>query len=235
MKRTLLLALLSLTSCTSGQVFHVRSCAGDELPLITLSTPAQPRGAVVFLTGDGGWRALDRGVSDELTTNNLAVTGFLADRYFSRRRTIAESACDLEKAMDAAMARTHTSEILLIGYSRGAETIAVALARLPEASRRCIRLAVLLAPSREVSLQRGLFGLPRANLPIDPGSLPVGVPMICFHGLREKDSLCDVLPHTIENLAWAGGHHFGGDYQALGERVVERWRREAGRTNSLQK
>ena len=49
-----------------------------------------------------------------------------------------------------------------------------------------------------------------------------GMPVICVYGKDEPDSLCPALPHGLATvLARPGGHHFGGDYDAIVARVLE--------------
>ena len=46
-----------------------------------------------------------------------------------------------------------------------------------------------------------------------------GVHAICFYGEKEEDTLCPELkpPHLAIKLG--GGHHFDGNYAAIGERI----------------
>ncbi len=45
---------------------------------------------------------------------------------------------------------------------------------------------------------------------------------LCIHGSDERDSLCPQLaPKHVRALALPGGHHFGGDYDALAGWILE--------------
>ena len=49
-----------------------------------------------------------------------------------------------------------------------------------------------------------------------------GMRVICVYGKGETDSLCVALPNGLATLvARPGGHHFGGDYDAIVTRVLE--------------
>ena len=51
----------------------------------------------VFLSGDGGWVGLDRGVSDELAKHGIPVIGWDSLKYFWSPRTPAGAAADLDR------------------------------------------------------------------------------------------------------------------------------------------
>ncbi len=214
-------ALLLVMSCSSGRALHVRGCGGAELPLVAFDASGSPKAAAVFITGDGGWRAIDQNISAVLRERGFTVTGFLANRYFRTRRTIAGVTCDLDATIREAMSRAHTRRVLVVGYSRGAETIAVTLPQL--ATRADVGLAVLLAPSRSASMHLGWFGFAGDNLMIDPLALSGPTPLLCFHGNRERDTLCSEIPGPAQSMAWPGGHHFAGDYRDIASTIAARW------------
>ena len=222
MKRMLAAAALLALSCSSGQALHVRGCDGSELPLLRFPARSAPAaGIAIVLTGDGGWRAIDEGVSDVLRDHGATVGGFLTNRYFRTARTVDEVSCDLDRVITDSHAAGQP--VLLVGYSRGAETIAVALPHLR--SRDAVTLAALLAPSRSASMRIGLFGRAEANVAIAPASLSGAGRVLCMHGDKERDTLCEALGPNAVRVTWPGGHHFGGDYAGIGRRILEEWKR----------
>jgi type IV secretory pathway VirJ component len=45
--------------------------------------------------------------------------------------------------------------------------------------------------------------------------------LLCFYGEDEPESLCPKLDNRqFELIKMSGGHHFGGDYQGLAERIL---------------
>ncbi len=45
---------------------------------------------------------------------------------------------------------------------------------------------------------------------------------LCVYGIDEKDSLCpELAPGHARPIPLEGGHHFGGDYDALAMRLLD--------------
>ena len=82
----------------------------------------------------------------------------------------------------------------------------------------------------------GWLGAPPTKnaLPTEPAVSAIDPSMIqCFYGRDEADSLCPILAHIektrkLEIIETDGGHHFGGAYDALAERIFDGLRRRAG-------
>ena len=63
----------------------------------------------------------------------------------------------------------------------------------------------------------------KRGVPILPEALAIhGVPLLCVRGTEEPVSLCPLLPpgHATQ-LLLSGGHHFGGDYDAIGKAILD--------------
>jgi type IV secretory pathway VirJ component len=45
---------------------------------------------------------------------------------------------------------------------------------------------------------------------------------VCVYGQDERNSLCpELAPAHVRPIALSGGHHFGGDYDALAARILD--------------
>jgi type IV secretory pathway VirJ component len=104
--------------------------------------------------------------------------------------------------------------------------------RLPGDLQARVRLVVLVAPALHTSFQ-----FHPEDLVLDvrhPDDVPV-VPeiarltwahLLCFYGEDETDSACRAIAGDTSGRRWTavalpGGHHFGGAYRAVGERILE--------------
>ncbi|HUR83256.1 MAG TPA: AcvB/VirJ family lysyl-phosphatidylglycerol hydrolase, partial [Thermoanaerobaculia bacterium] len=58
-----------------------------QLPLVEKPVAGTSPYFVLLLTGDGGWRAIDQGLAEEINRHGIPVAGFLSDRYFHEART----------------------------------------------------------------------------------------------------------------------------------------------------
>lgn len=207
----------------------------SDLPLIELPTPddglgqpASGRGAAPFavlLSGDGGWASIDKGIAKALVAQGVPVAGMDSLRYFWSERTPAGLAADLDRVIRYYAARWGRSQVIVIGYSQGADVLPFALNRLPAATRARVQLAALLGPGQKASFEFHVANWigPSGDKPIAPEAMKLAAShTLCVYGQDEKDSLCPALaPDHARALPLTGGHHFGGDYEGLARKILE--------------
>src|SRR5438105_13422959 len=92
------------------------------LPLIQIPpTSGSSDTLVVFVSGDGGWAAIDKGVSKVFAANGMPVVGLDALKYFWTKRTPDHASRDLGQIIDSSLALYGKAPVVLAGYSRGAD------------------------------------------------------------------------------------------------------------------
>jgi len=209
--------------------------AGDvsDLPLVELPAAHPTDMLAVVISGDGGWRDLDKTIAEALQKDGIAVIGWDSLRYFWREKTPAQTSRDLARVLRVYAARWHAKHIALIGYSFGADVMPFAYNRLPDALRAKVSYMSLLgfAPDADFQIRvTGWLGMPASDsaLPVKP-ELAKAPPSIvqCVYGAHEDDTLCPSLAHTgIDVVRTSGAHHFDGDYDALATRILTGWKKE---------
>jgi type IV secretory pathway VirJ component len=207
-----------------------------NLPLVEL--PAAPRGHLlaIVLSGDGGWRDLDKTIAEQLQSDGVSVVGWDSLRYFWSQKSPEQTARDLSAVIDHYVSRWGASKVALVGYSFGADVLPFAYDRLsPEAKKRVVLLSLLgLATAADFEIRvAGWLGEPPSKnaLPTEPALAAIDPTMIqCFYGANEDDSACPFLlqNHETEVIRTAGGHHFNHDYGVLTRRILEGFRQRAG-------
>jgi type IV secretory pathway VirJ component len=219
MKTTILLLLL---------VAATASASATKLPLIEVpSTGGSSDTLVVFVSGDGGWAAIDREISKVLAARGMPVAGLNALQYFWTKRTPDSASRDLRTIIDRYLAQWHKSRVVLAGYSRGADVLPAMISRLPVETRAKIRMIVLLGPSPKVEFEfhvadwmRDSSGGEAVRPEIDK---LVSQHVLCISGEEDRDSLCRELigRPRIEVVTLKGAHHFDGGYDNLGRLIIE--------------
>jgi type IV secretory pathway VirJ component len=185
-----------------------------------------PTTLAVIFSGDGGWASLDREVGDALAAAGIGVVGVNSLSYFWTKRTPDGAAADLARVLRHYRTAWHTTRVLLIGYSRGADVLPFLASRLPDDLRASVALVALLGPGRttdfEFHLTDWLGGDDPEALPIGPEVARLaGLRVLCVQGADEDDSLCPTLDATrARRFELPGGHHFGGDYRVIAERIL---------------
>ena len=200
--------------------------AVTDLPLVEVK-PKQPAGDLlaVIVSGDGGWAGIDKDVATELADKGIPVVGLNSLQYFWNERTPDGAAADLQRIARHYLASWGRQQLLLVGYSLGADVLPFMANRLPADLLGRVRLIVLLGPGRKTSFQFHLTDwLPGS----DGGDLPVlpevaklrGKPLLCLYGLQEQDSLCTQIGGLGKAIPFQGSHHFGGAYASLADRIL---------------
>ncbi len=196
-----------------------------DLPIVEVPANGPGKRFAVLLSGDGGWAGIDKSLGSALAAQGVPVAGFDSLRYFWSARTPDELAADLDRVIRYYAARWGRSDVLLVGYSQGADVLPFALNRLPRATRASVRLTALLGPGQKASFEFHMTNWigPSGDLPVAPEALKLSAAStLCIYGLEEKDSLCPQLaPGHARSMPLAGGHHFGGEYGALAARIIE--------------
>ncbi len=200
-----------------------------DLPLVEVpSKVAGPDLFAVIISGDGGWAGIDRDLADTLSSKGVSVVGLNSLQYFWKARTADGSARDLERIVEHYLASWHKREVILIGYSRGADVLPFMANRLPRELLDRVRLIVLLGPGEKVGFQfhvKEWIEEPSGKdvLPVLPEVVKLkGKKILCFHGMKETDSLCQNLDASLGKVIdMKGGHHFGGNYETLAEAILK--------------
>ncbi len=181
----------------------------------------------IFLSGDGGWVGLDRGVSAELAKHDIPIVGWDSLKYFWSPRTPQGAAHDLDRVVRHYSRAWGKSHVLLIGYSQGADTMPFMVNRLPAQSHDMVGFTTLLGIS-----DNALFEFHVGNWLGNPGggiaTAPElkrwsGAPYLCLYGEDDPDSVCaEVTGKEGIAVKMPGGHHFGGGYADIAAEILNR-------------
>ena len=195
-----------------------------DLPVVEVPTQVAGTRFAVLLSGDGGWAGIDKDIAAALARQGVPVAGFDSLRYFWTKRTPEGLAADLDRLVRHYAARWQRSEVILIGFSQGADVLPFALNRLPERTRAAVRLSVLLAPAEKASFEFHVSNWlgPSGDKPVLPEAQKLeAARTLCVHGSEEKRSLCPQLsPAQAQVVMLKGAHHFDGDYVGLANRIL---------------
>jgi type IV secretory pathway VirJ component len=198
-----------------------------KLPLIELRADSPSPLLAIVLSGDGGWRDLDKVIAEDLRRSGISVLGWDSLRYFWSYKTPAQAAQDLGTVIETYAARWHAQKVALIGYSFGADVLPLLYGRLPESAKGRVAQISLLALSNAADFEIKVTGWlgaghDQAALPTEPALASIRPALIqCFYGASESDSVCPMLStRGAEVIQTAGGHHFDGDYAALAQRIL---------------
>jgi type IV secretory pathway VirJ component len=197
-----------------------------DLPLTVLEAkPAMNTMAVIY-SGDGGWRDLDSEVGGYLQSQGIPTIGVDSLRYFWSERTPQGTADDLAKIIEHYRRQWNVQNVLLVGYSFGADVLPATYNLLPPTDRERVKQITLLGLSHQVDYEisvTGWLGAEGAGKGGDPVNdiAKIDPKLIqCVYGTDEGDDPCPTLKDRgVEIAPIEGGHHFDENYQALGKRI----------------
>jgi type IV secretory pathway VirJ component len=173
----------------------------------------------VVLSGDGGWAGLDRKIAELLSAEHgISVAGLDSLAYFLSRRTPDGTARDVERILRHYMGAWAKRNVILVGYSFGADVLPFVVCRLPDDLRAAVELVVFISLGSSIdfkfSLSDWFGGKPKpTDLPTVPEvKLLRGMKILCIYGLDDKDIPC-AGPELdfVTAISLPGGHGIHGD------------------------
>jgi len=197
-----------------------------DLPLAEVHAAGDGTEFALLLTGDGGWAGLDQELAARLAALGVPTVGLNSLRYFWKERTPEETARDVARLLRHYLGAWHKERVLLVGYSFGADVLPFVVNRLPEELRARIASVSLLGIDANASFEvrvsdwvGGDNGGPQTRPELARLST---LPVLCLYGSGEKDSICPGLPEggNLHREQVGTGHHFGGEYATLAERIL---------------
>ena len=208
-----------------------RAALPDDVADLPITDLAPTRGdahrIAIVITGDGGWAGLDRGVDAALNADGVRVIGFSTLKFFWHKQSPDAFAQAIARVIAHYGKAQPDARFLLIGYSFGASLVPVVANRLPDAARARVDGGIMISPDDEAVFEIHVgdwFGSTHHDdaLPIGPEIAASRIPLVCVHGVDESDSFClKPQPAQMKVVTLPGGHHYNGDYAALGDVIVK--------------
>jgi type IV secretory pathway VirJ component len=204
------------------------------LPLAELPVDHPSKLMAILLSGDGGWRDLDKTIAEDLQQQGVPVVGLDTLRYFWSKKTPQQTADVVAALIQTFMTKWHADKVALIGYSFGADVMPFAYNLLPPSLRDHVVLISLLGLSKSADFEisvRGWLGEPPGPdaLPVLPQATKIPPHLVqCFYGQDETDTACPRLAQLgAETFRRNGAHHYDGNYGALADAILAGFKKRA--------
>lgn len=228
--RTFVFLLVSMLISFGVMAANATPVDDLKLDLLPIEKPAAgdaQKPMVVFMTGDGGWAELDKGVSSRLAKQGMPVIGWSSLTYFWNEKTPTQTTKDLVRIIDYYSQQWGRKQVLLVGYSFGAEIVPFVINRLPESYRKMIVGGAMLVPSISsdfvVHMSDWVSSPSLGKYPTLPEVQQIkDVPLLCLYSEREDDDLCPLLNKqgNVKVLQVSGGHNFGKQYSLVSKQIL---------------
>jgi type IV secretory pathway VirJ component len=211
--------------------------AVSDLPLIEVF-PEKPKDDFLFLfiSGDGGWAAIDKDLAESLKSEGMRVLGLNSLRYFWVKKSPDQTAADLNRAIRFYRTKFGIKHIVLMGFSFGADIVPFVANRLSADNKTDISDVVLLSPGKKTDFEikiadwLGMEGQASAFDITSEISKMNEEDILCIYGAEDGDQGCSLLDPKRFNLTQLpGDHHFDGDYKRVSDLILNAVKEREGR------
>jgi type IV secretory pathway VirJ component len=200
-----------------------------DLPIkVTEATgSAQTNDMVLMISGDGGWTGFDQQIASEFASHGLPVVGLNSLKYFWNKKTPEQTAQDALTLIEKYSSLWKKENIVLVGYSFGADVMPFIYNRLPEAIKKRVHNVGLLSPSKDTDFEVHVsdlfnFGSSDRELKV-PAEIEkmTDVKITCFFGKDENDVPLNELPKQNCKIVFLdGGHHYENSFDVIYKNVI---------------
>jgi Type IV secretory pathway, VirJ component len=206
-------------------LFNILSAQKTSLPLSLYSSADTTKPILFYISGDGGFNKFSTSFMQTLNKQGYAVIGLNAKDYFWTKKNPKEASGAIEVAINESNKQWKRNQIVLIGYSFGADVAPFMLTNFSSAlASKVIRL-VLLSPSPKTDFEihvMQMLGWGKSSGKSVPAEInKISKPVIFIVGDDEKEFPFSQL--TIKNkqiIKMPGGHHYDGDVNALTKQIL---------------
>jgi len=221
MKKTITISLIVLVG-----IFNILSAQKTSLPLSLYASTDTTKPLIFYISGDGGFNKFSTFFMQSLNKEGYAVIGLDAKDYFWNKKKPQEAATAIEAAINGSNKEWKKKNIVLIGYSFGADVSPFMLTYFSAALSNKISHLILLSPSAKTDFE--IHVLQMLGWGKDGGeSVPAEInkilkPVTIIVGDDENEFPFDQL--TIKNkriIKMPGSHHYDGDVDALCKQVIQ--------------
>lgn len=204
---TITICLLSLTGCGLLKRNRVSRHNGIQrsdfdLPVfIYPSADLKAKSLILILSGDGGWVEFEDQISVQFSGNGFNTIGFNSRDYFWEQKTPRRTAIDLAMLIHKYIRQYQPQNIILCGYSFGADVIPFVYNRLPPHLKSRITALGMLSPFATTDFKvhtSDLLNIASDNkqFKVRPEVEKIKIPVFCFYGLDEE-------PRPLEEIGKA--------------------------------
>jgi type IV secretory pathway VirJ component len=221
MKKTISIFLILLGLC------DVLSAQKTSFELSVYSSADSLKPLIFYISGDGGFNKFSTSFMQRLNQYGYAVVGLNAKDYFWSKRKPDEAASIIEAAINETNKQWKKKNIVLIGYSFGADVAPFILTHFSAALACKVNHLVLLSPSPKTDFEihvLQMLGWGKNTGESVPAEVnKISKPITIIVGDDENEFPFSQL--TIKNktvIKMPGGHHYDGDVTALCKQIVLR-------------
>jgi type IV secretory pathway VirJ component len=213
---TIAIAFLFIVFLEDTAFSQTTNTAGSLPVNIVNSNVDTSKPFIVYITGDGGWNNFSKNLSASFAKKGYPVVALDAKKYFWDKKTPAQTAADVSKLIKQYQQLWKRKNLLLIGYSFGADIVPFVYNNLSKELSSATQNICLISPSNKTDFEIHVWVMLGGSS--DGESVPAAIneitdkPITLVFG--EDEDAFAIKQLTIKNYSivkLAGGHHYDGD------------------------
>ena len=196
--------------------------AETDLPIDTLGSNNMSRPLVLYITGDGGFNSFSKAFMKQWNANGYPVVALNAKSYFWKTKAPEDAAREIAALLDEYLSLWNRNEVVLVGYSFGADVMPFIQTRLTPGMLNKIRHTILFSPSKTTDFAIHLF------YDDDGSSVAAEInklnkPALVIFGDKEKDLPESQINNKMVTLIKVpGDYHYDDNIVGVVNGVVKR-------------
>ncbi|MDE3211598.1 MAG: virulence factor family protein [Bacteroidota bacterium] len=219
-----MLKVFSLLLCYSvGLTVHT---AAQDLPITSWDQSTRDKPLVLYLSGDGGINRFSTDLCENIHDNGFEVYALNSRSYFYSRKTPDETAEALGSFLNEKLNGRPNQQVVLIGYSFGADVLPFILNRLQAPLHDKVLVTFLVASSGstdfEIHWADILGGNSRRSMDVVSEINKVGAERLVIISASDDRNL-DINRITLSKYTrevLPGGHHFDGNTDEISKVIL---------------
>ena len=123
------------------------------------------------------------------------------------------------------------SEVIVIGYSLGADVLPFMLNRLPRERLQTVKGIALLGPGATAEFEFHISNwMVKNNRPDAQPILPEleklrGRNLLCLYGIQDREAICPKLPPDLAKvIPFHSGHRIGNNYEPIVDAILREFK-----------
>lgn len=215
-----LLLLLSTSTLLPSSLF------AQNLPVQEWPATSHDKPFIFYISGDGGLNKFSTGLCIALNKAGYEVVALNARAYFWDKKTPEKTATDVNDYLSKKLTGRKNQQVVLIGYSFGADVLPFIIGRLSKNIHENLRVSFMLASSGTTDFEIHWSDIMGENIKRSmdvvseinklAGDNIVIVTASNEHTLDLKEISLKKYTHEI----LPGGHHFDGDTEEVASMLL---------------
>ena len=182
---------------------------------------------VLYLSGDGGFNHFSLDLCNYIHQAGYAVTAIDDKSYFRSKKTPEQSASDIALYLNKQFAVRQNQNLILVGYSFGADVLPFIINKLPPNLRSKLKRTILISPSTTTDFETHWtdmlgYSIKRSMDVIAEINKSGLQNIVTIFGEDERDfPVNEIKVKGHVNLVLPGGHHFNNDTKMIATILIK--------------